>query len=376
MRVAIDGRAIMPFLDGIGRYSHCLIEQLRHLDSWNEYIVFVTHPQFDFPADSNFREVVLPYRYVHAYTVTHFHRDLNREGADLLFAPFFLSPPLFRGPVVLTVHDLIWVTHPELQGQRWRLGDMVKRQAHAWIVPLSLRRARALLSVSQATTAELLAFLPEVAGRVHTIPLGLDHVPVPATILPMEQRLPYLLFIGNSKPYKNMAGVIRCFDLLVREAGFSQWRLKIPGRRDSFRGSIQRLLDDLDCRDRVDLLGPVSEENLAELYGQASLLLFPSRMEGFGFPVLEAMRHGTPVVTSNRSSLPEVAGGCAQLVDPDDVPAMARACAELLGDVARRQELSARGLEHAAGFRWENTARATLAVLRQAADGRMSPGPR
>jgi glycosyltransferase involved in cell wall biosynthesis len=252
-----------------------------------------------------------------------------------------------------------------------RPSDWLKRLAHRFFVPASLRRARELLSVSQATTDEVAAHFPQLLPRVTTVHLGLDHLATPARVLPVEEREPYLLFTGNSKPYKNMDGVIRCFDLLARRPAFRQWRLKIPGRVDSFRGQILSLVRSLACRDRVELLGPVSEERLAELYGRASLLLFPSRMEGFGFPVLEAMRCGTPVLTSNRSSLPEVAGGCAVLVDPDDLPAMAEVCANLLGDLPRRRELAARGLARAATFRWEDTARATLAVLDRAAEGRM-----
>lgn len=371
MRVAIDGRAIMPVLDGIGRYSHCMIEQFRALDPVNEYVVFVTHPRFAFPCDSNFREVVLPYRYVHPYTITSFQRDLRREGAELLFAPFFFSPLFFDGPVVLTAHDLMWLLHPQLQGLDWRPSDVAKRWAHRIFVPASLRRAREILSVSQATTDELAAHFPELLSRITTVPLGLNHL-APLHVLPLEEREPFILFTGNSKPYKNLDGVIKCFDLLVKRPAFRQWRLKVPGRIDSFRGRIVSLLQSLNCRDRVDLLGPVDEQCLAGLYSHASLLLFPSRMEGFGFPVLEAMHFGTPVITSNRSSLPEVAGGCALLVDPEDIATMAEACAALLDDMPRRKELTVRGLAHTRSFRWEDTARATLKVLDRAADGRLA----
>jgi glycosyltransferase involved in cell wall biosynthesis len=371
MRVAIDGRAIMEVPDGIGRYSHCMVEHLSKLDTRNEYTVFVQRPHFSFPESSNFREVILPYHYVNPYTILSFHRDLQKAGAELLFAPFFYSPLFFKGPTVLTVHDLMWVLHPHLMGRSHTLTDQVKRLAHKIFVPRSMMNARELLSVSQATTQELSEHFPHLASKVTTVLLGMDHMARAGYVVPQEDREPYILFTGSSKPYKNMDGAIRCFDLLTQRPQFKDWRLKIPGRVDSFRGHIQQLVQGLASRDRIELLGPTPEDTLARLYQHASLLLFPSRMEGFGIPVLEAMHYGTPVVTSNRSSLPEVAGGCACLVDPDDVPAMVHACAALLADLPRRKELSALGMARAASFHWEGTARATLKVLDRACDGRL-----
>jgi glycosyltransferase involved in cell wall biosynthesis len=163
-----------------------------------------------------------------------------------------------------------------------------------------------------------------------------------------------------------MAGVIECFERLTANEPFDTLRLKIPGRRDNFRTIIQEQINRSSCRDRVDLLGPVDEVSLVDLYRRARLLLFPSRYEGFGFPVLEAMAFGTPVVTSNCSSLPEVAGDAAVLVDPEDIPQMARACAALLGDPVRMQSLVERGRRRVLDYRWEECARQVHAVLLRA----------
>lgn len=363
MRIAIDGRAIHAAMDGIGRYTTCMVEGLRALDDPHEYLVFTTHPVFSFQPGERFREVVYPYRHVHPATLWDFHRVLHRHGVDVHFCPHFYAPPLFRGRLVLTIHDLMWFQRAELQRGTRRPGDHLKAWMHRAVVPLSIHRAKQIITVSEASARDIRAGFPRLRTPVEVIPLGIDHLPEPAVVLPAQEREHTILFVGNAKPYKNLDGVVRCFNLVVADPRLADWRLKIPGRPDNNRDEVVRLVASLPCRDRVDWLGPVPEDRLRELYTRAGLLLFPSRYEGFGLPVLEAMRHGTPVVTSNTSSLPEVAGDAAVLVDPEDVAAMASATRELLLDLPRREELSRLGVDRARRFRWADAVARTHDLL-------------
>ena len=363
MRIAIDGRAIHAAMDGIGRYTTCMVEGLRALDDDHEYIVFTTHPVFSFPPGGRFREVVYPYRHVHPATLFDFHRVLHRHGIDVHFCPHFYAPPLFKGRMVLTIHDLMWFQRAQLQRGARRPGDHLKAWLHRVVVPLSVQRAKRIITVSEASARDIRVCFPRLRTPVEVIPLGIDHLPEPAEICPAADREHSILFVGNAKPYKNLDGVVRCFNQVVAEARLADWRLKIPGRPDNNRDTVVRLVESLPCRDRVDWLGPVSEERLRELYARAGLLLFPSRYEGFGLPVLEAMRHGTPVVTSTTSSLPEVAGDAAVLVDPEDVETMAATTRDLLLDLTRREDLSRRGVLRARAFRWADAVKRTHGVL-------------
>lgn len=350
-------------MDGIGRYSTCMIDGLRALDTDNEYVVFTTQPRFHFESGGAFTEVVYPYRHVHPASIVHFQRELHVRKVDVLYCPHFYAPPMFRGRTILTIHDLMWFGLANLQMGEGRPAERLKAWAHRVVVPLALRRADAVVTVSEASARDIRRFFPGLKAAVDVIPLGIDHLPIPERILPPDQRDPYILFVGNAKPYKNLDNVVRCFDLLTREAPFGDWRLRIPGRPDNNRDVVGRVVDQLPCRDRVDWLGSVSDTALGMLYAHASLLLFPSRYEGFGLPVLEAMWHGTPVVTSTTSSLPEVAGDCAVLVDPENVPAMVDACRGLLLDPRKLADLAARGVERARGYRWEDAVRRTHEVL-------------
>jgi glycosyltransferase involved in cell wall biosynthesis len=369
VRIAIDGRAIHAAMDGIGRYTVCMIEGLQALDDGNEYIVFTTRPLFTFPPGGRFQEVVYPHRHVHPATLVDFHRVLHRQGVDVHFCPHFYAPPLFQGRLVLTIHDLMWFQRAELQRGSRRPGDHLKAWMHRAVVPMSVRKARQIITVSQASARDIRACFPGLRTPVEVIPLGIDHLPEPARICPVMEREHTILFVGNAKPYKNLDGVVRCFNQMVADPRLADWRLKIPGRPDNNRNTVVRLVETLPCRDRVDWLGPVSEERLRELYAGAGLLLFPSRYEGFGLPVLEAMRHGTPVITSTTSSLPEVAGDAAILVDPEDVEAMANTARDLLLDLPRREELSRRGVLRARGYRWADAVERTHRLLVQQAPG-------
>ena len=358
MRLAIDGRAIMQHPDGIGRYSKALIEGIAKKVSESkdiELYVYVTHEVFDFAGEPQCVQVVVPKRYVHPYTILGFHRRLHKDEIDVLFSPFFFSPVFFRGRTLLTVHDLMWSHYPQLQGPLAKNWNWLRWLTQRVCVSLSLRNASHVFCVSESTRSDLVSHYPKIGNRVSVTHLGIDHLPVVDSPIPIDERENFLLFVGNTKPYKNLDNVIRAYSILIRSGKHAGLKLVIPGRVDTCRAGIARLIAELGIENDVLLAGSVKDEELFRLYRYARALVFPSRYEGFGIPVLEAMHFGTPVITSNRSSLPEVAGDAALIADPEKPESIAEACERLLADAVIAESLMKSGRRRAAGFSWDST---------------------
>lgn len=286
---------------------------------------------------------------------------------DAFMSPAFKTPPRFRGPLVYTVHDVTFVSHARFHVP-WNRVEVLTETVAA------VCAGATLLAVSEATRDETVAWLGVEAERLAVVHSAADPVfrppPDPARKPAVLDRLgvgrPYLLTVGSIEPRKNLAGLLEAFSTLaepVRDAH----ALVVVGAAGWLNESIHARLAELAARLEVVFAGAVEQGELVELYGAARAFAYPSFAEGFGLPVLEAMACGVPVVTSNLSSLPEIAGAAAELVDPHDTAALAAALERVLVDDRRRAELVARGLERAARFSWADTARGTLELLRAAA---------
>jgi glycosyltransferase involved in cell wall biosynthesis len=283
---------------------------------------------------------------------------------DALLAPDFVAPPAARARTVVTVHDLSYLTVPQY-------ADPGLRQYLATAVPRSLRRAAHVVAVSEATRRDIIAHLGLPPGRVTTVYNGVDprFRPLdPAARAATRARLGlperFILTVGTIEPRKNHVGLLRAFVRLA--AAQPDLSLLIGGRRGWLDGPIFEEAARLGLGERVRFLGAVPDADLPALLGAASVFAFPSWYEGFGLPPLEAMACGTPVVTSNASSLPEVVGEAGLLVDPGDDAALAAALGRALTDEALRADLARRGPDRAARFTWAATARRLLEVFQRA----------
>jgi glycosyltransferase involved in cell wall biosynthesis len=261
-----------------------------------------------------------------------------------------------RVPQVTVVHDLIPLTFPR---------DYPRQQIYfRHLVPAILRQSRAVIAVSEATRREVLAAYGLRPERVHAIPNGYDHaefVPVGPAI--DDGGNPYVLYVGNLLPHKNLP---RLIEAVARAAGQSPVRLIIAGSGTPARiGELRGLADRLGAR--LELMPYVQQRALPPLYRGARLVAMPSFAEGFGLPALEAMACGTPVVVGNTSAMPEVVGDAGLLVDPRDTDGISNAILRLVTQDPLRKELIARGLARAAAFSWERTARHVLTVLDEVA---------
>ena len=254
-------------------------------------------------------------------------------------------PPAWRGPSILTIQDLSFERFPELMGP-------VDRFWFRTFVPRSVRRATRVLTGSDWTKRDLVERYAVASERVVVTPYGVDPTFSPEG--PRWDSAPYALFVGSLQSRKDPLAAV---EALARTNG--DLRLVLVGPDRGLGEEVERGAARLGLAGRVERVGHVEREQLASLYRGAACLVFPSRYEGFGLPVLEAMASGTPVVATPSSSIPEVAGEAAVLVDRDQLGAgIERALAE-------RDRLVAAGLERAAQFKWAETARRTAEVYRE-----------
>ena len=293
--------------------------------------------------------------------------DLLTGGADVFYAPDFALPPLWRAPGVITVHDLSYRFFPDSYPASLR--RYLER-----VVPHSIGRARLILADSASTQRDLAAEYNTDTKRISVLHGGVDPAFRPvesgaaraAVLRRYGIASPYFLSVGTIQPRKNLRRVIAALRT-VSAAELPHYLVHV-GRPGWLYAPILAAPQEYGVAERVRFLTEVdSDEELAALYSGATAFVFPSLYEGFGLPALEAMACGTPVITGNTSSLPEVAGGAALLVDPTDVDAIGAALVTLATDESRRERLSASGRERAAEFTWERAATALRAHLAHAA---------
>jgi glycosyltransferase involved in cell wall biosynthesis len=290
-------------------------------------------------------------------------RIARRGRFDLFHFTNSMAPVFAGAPYVVTIHDLSLVRHPETHPLR-------RRVVQRTLLGRTARRARRVIAVSEATACDVVDLLGVPRERVAVTPLavadGFRPVVDAERLAAVRARYglegPVLLYVGNVEPRKNLVRLVDAFERL----GAADTTLAIAGGLAWMSGEVERRVAGYRGPGRVRLLGYVADEDLAALYSTATAAAYVSIWEGFGLPVLEAMACGTPVVCSRIPAIEEVAGGAARLVDPYSVAEIADGLAAVLSNGAERERLSAAGLARAAEFSWQDTARRTLAVYRDA----------
>lgn len=374
MRIGVDYTAAVRQGAGIGRYTRGLFRALAALDRENSYRLFVAARGVAVPAPAspNFRMRRVPLTDQEVSFLWQRLRlpvpmELLLGSMDLFHSPDFVLPPTLRARTILTVHDLSFMRVPEYAHPSVR--EYLMRG-----VPHSVRRADLVLAVSASTQRDLIELLDVPEERVQVICEGVDEHFRPVededalTAVRRRYRLerPYVLGVGTLEPRKNFAGLVEALARLW-ERRHLEHELVIVGQRGWLYEPTFERVRSLRVEERVRFLGFAADEDLPAIYTLASCLAYPSFYEGFGLPILEAMACGTPVVASRTSSLPEVAGGAALLVDPHNVEELTEALDRVLHDEALRAEMRAAGRRQAQGFTWERAARELLAAYRSVA---------
>lgn len=372
--IGIDYTAAYEQGAGIGRYVRELIRALAAADDQTSYRLFAagaTHAGLPPIPGPNFRWN--PTRITPRWFARLWYRlqlplpvETFTGRVALYHATDFTLPPVLPGTrTLLTVHDLSFVRAPEATT------PVLKAYLDA-VVPRSVRRATHVLADSQATKDDLVELYGTAPEKITVLLGGVNPEFAPVTDPEKRKAVrerynipeqPYIFSIGTVQPRKNYARLIAA--LAALGPSHADVHLVIAGGRGWLEGPIYRAVDEHGLAERVHFIGFARDEDLPALYSGAACLAYPSLYEGIGFPVLEAMACGTPVVTSALSSMPEVAGDAALLIDPYNVVALADALRRLLADDALRGELITRGHRQAAHFTWERAAEQLLSVYRR-----------
>jgi glycosyltransferase involved in cell wall biosynthesis len=370
LRIAIDAHSVGNKLGGNESYATNLIEALAEIDNVNQYKIFVTTREArDRFSDRwpNFQvRATLPHTPFIRIPLT-LSAELRRNRVDVLHVQF-TAPPFSPCPVVVSIHDLSFEHLPQTfkRRSRMQLRMTVRRSA---------RNAAQIIALSEHARMDLINTYHLIPEKVNVVPLA-----APAAFAPVRddnelQRVrqtygidgDYILSVGSIQPRKNLRRLIEAYSVLRH----AQPECKLPqlvlvGKNAWLYDETLRALKYTDVGASILLTGYVPESDLPALYSGALCFIYPSYYEGFGLPPLEAMKCGAPVIVGNRTSLPEVVGDAALMIDPFDVNAIAGAIQKMITDSEFRSELRVKGLERAKEFDWKETARQTLAVYRKA----------
>jgi glycosyltransferase involved in cell wall biosynthesis len=380
VRVAIDIRRMTEF--GVGTYTRNIVRALGRLDEESKY--FLIGPPEKVaeigPLPRNFHTVPLLGHDSTIKSYFDYRAALRRLGCDLVHIPhLFWLPRNLPCPYVITVHDVLEHMY------RARHQSGLRRSLHFVLTRRVLKGAARLFAVSNFTKSEVEKLFGISPARIEVVYNAIDerflrgHASETDRQLLAERYLinhPFLLYAGRISPHKNVVRIIEAFSALKaeldKEAMFPGLKLIIIGDELSKHPDLRRTVIRSRMQNDVRFMGFVPIEVLRIFYDAAKTFIFPSLYEGFGLPPLEAMAHGTPVVTSNTSSLPEVVGKAAVMVNPENVFEIMRALHRVLLDQALRDKLKVRGYEQSKRFSWDASARQILRVYREIAEKRLA----
>ncbi len=376
MIIGIDGTCLQGVRTGVGWYLTNLLEAMSHVLEEDKIYVWMNNPT------QEEKDRVFENRFV-TVSATHYPTaalkltwntlgtpavdSLIGRPADVYFYPNYLPLPQKQGKKVLFVHDLTFLTNPELASQ-----EAVKTLGHN--LEKQEEKADLILTCSEYNRQEMLKHykhLPDTKVRV--IPHGLpdsfrrpaSHDKVQAVKEKYRLNKPYFLFVGTLEPRKNLLRLVHSF-LLFKQQTHAEHELILAGPKGWIGDDFMHFILSPQLADKVRWLDYVKEEELTGLYTGAEAFLFPSIKEGFGMPLLEAMGCGTPVICSNTAAIPEVVGEAAWMVDPSNVGEWAKAMERVTTDQAFRSLLRDKGHTRVSLFQMENTAKQTLAALKMA----------
>lgn len=375
MNIGIDLLPITGREAGLQRYAQQLVDDLSRFDHENFYTVFVNERGKSlFNVNKpNFHVIVVKtppkvhFFWEQLYLPFHtFLREL-----DLLHSPVS-APPYIKLPsvrTVVTVHDLTFILHPETMTR-------ISRFYWSFFMKRGVQKAGRVIAISESTKVDLMRYLHIPEKKIRVIPRYPDRRFIEFTekeglaIKVREKyRLPdrYILYVGTLEPRKNLVRLIKAYAQAKRDPSITQY-LVIAGKKGWLYDSIFEVVKALHLEDEVIFTGFVDDEDLPALYSQADLFVYPSLYEGFGLPPLEAMVCGTPVLTSNCSSLPEVVGDAGLLVDPKDVDEIAKGILQVLKNREFREKIREKGIERAKRFSPQRAIEATIEVYREMAE--------
>ncbi len=377
MKIGIDCRTILNPKSGeragVGHYTYYLVRHILKTDTKNKYVLFfdwrfrdmkefeqknVQIKNFPFSQYNKF----LPFAYSHMLISAY----IVKSGLDIFHSPISSLPLTYPKKSVITVHDLAIYKNPS-----WFPSQIFSTKL---LVPQSLRKADKIIAVSKSTKHDLQALFNVAAAKIQVIYEGVEAKKIPVKNKKIDElkkfkiTRPYLFFVGTLEPRKNLLALLTAYKkLIAKGARYKKYQLVIAGAKGHKSDLVFDKIKSLKLSRQVKYTGYITHNQKMELIKQAVCFVFPSRYEGFGLPVVEAMALGTPVITSNISSLPEVTGDAALLVNPDKEIDIVKAMQQLLDSKTLQQKLVTRGKKQARLFNWDKAARETVKLYQSLA---------
>ncbi|MBU1177684.1 glycosyltransferase family 4 protein [Patescibacteria group bacterium] len=375
MRIGIDARFCGPIGKGLGRYTQKLVAHLEKIDRQNQYYVFLRRENWNIyqPTHNNFQKVLADFQWYSWQEQLKMPAVLQQQNLDLVHFPHFNVPLLYRGKFVTTIHDLILIQFPTKRATT--LGPLlykIKYFGYKRVISHAVRKSQSVITVSKYTKKQLAEFFKIKTDKIHVtyeassgVESGQLQIPESDFLKDYGITKPFLLYVGNAYPHKNLEGLLRAFRKFAQRN--NQHQLVLVGKSDYFYNRLKQEADTLGLtkNNKVIFFGFASEKQLADLYRLAKAYIFPSFMEGFGLPPLEAMSYGLPVVAANTSCLPEILAKAAIYFNPHSTREMAAAIDKILSDRALREDLREKGYWQVKRYSWEKCARDTLAVYQR-----------
>jgi glycosyltransferase involved in cell wall biosynthesis len=382
-KIGIDARFYGPVAKGLGRYTQEIVDNIIKLDTVNYYVIFLTEDNFDdFVCDGvRVKKVLAKVRWYTLKEQLVMPWLLAKAKLDLVHFPHFNVPLFYFGKFVVTIHDLILIKYPTVRATTlspWLY--WLKNWAYRAVIWSAVHRAAAIVTVSEFTKQDILKHFSLPAGKIKVTYEGVANLARgrdslfaqnnydKEALLRYNISKPFLLYVGNAYPHKNLERLLKVFSRIRRKQ--TDLQLVLVGKEDYFYKQLKTVAAEMSLWHAGDFspvvfAGYVADEDLEILFKETVAYVFPSLYEGFGLPPLEAMAKGCAVVSSNRSSMPEILGEAAWYFNPEDEADMEAKIVAIISDEPLRERLIAEGKERVKLYSWWECARATNDIYQQ-----------
>lgn len=367
MKIGIDARFFGPIGKGLGRYTERLIENLERIDKTNQYVIFLRRENWNdyYPQNPNFKKVLADYRWYTLAEQIMFPKIIKKENVDLMHYPHFNVPIFCQKKFVVTIHDLILYHFPTQRASTLSpLFYKLKYWAYKKVIRHAIKKSAKIFAVSEFTKQDILKHFNIPAEKIEVTYGACDGVEHGQLKIPEKEYLkkrgvtkPYLLYVGNAYPHKNLEKLIEVFKH-IKKTHQLKLQLVLVGKKDYFYNRLEKTNDDPD----ILFFGFALEPVLADLYRNAKLYVFPSLLEGFGLPPLEAMAYGLPAAVSNTSCLPEILGEATLYFNPKNKEEFTATIMKGLTDEKLKENLIKEGFQQIKKYSWKKTAQKTLKI--------------
>ncbi len=372
MNIGIDARMYGPNIGGggLGRYVEQLVKELPHVDQQNRYVLFVKK-------HGGWKQNQMPAHFEQQHTDIHWYTLkeqlflaplIDKRHLDLIHFPHWNVPLGLKTPFVVTIHDLILLSEPHSTRATTRspLVYALKYQGFKQVLSHAIRASKKIITVSEATKTDILKHFPDVPKeKIVVIYEGITSLPQPTEEHTPWTKAPYLLHVGNAYPHKNLDVLLDSFVLLRKR--FPELHLFFAGREDVFSLRLKKKTEQMEEHGFIHYLMNPTDARLTGLYANALIYVFPSRIEGFGLPALEAMSQSVPVAASDIACLREILGDAAAFFPSNDPAKIAAVLSELISHKTKRTELIHLGKERIKRYSWKTMAKEIVSVYQQCA---------